>query len=308
MIHTIVVIASLAVVTLPVHSLSPLSMGFNSGSTNEVMVYASSTARSRQISQCTWTSPSGVFYDFTELAKTGENDDYLVNIPHSDFAMLVNLCANALKVPARCAAKASSQASVGFQWNTKQPKSCWELGEVSTVQFSYTDESSPEKGVDIMYSGGTPCSKGVRMVHSHMVCAGRGSRKSAPSFAWESPTCHYHIVWPTPLACPGVHSFSFFAFIEDSFLFIVFAIVLLAICISVRKNQSDGTPIKDTMADLYSRAADRSFDFVSSIKSRFGGISGGAANRTPQSAGGSSSGGEFGAGGMSPMPMSGDAL
>jgi len=164
------------------------SMGRNTGKTSEVMVWAAAAGRSRQTSPCTWTSPSGDFYDFSDLARQSSEEDYMVNIPHSSFTMLVNLCANALKVPARCASKSNSKASVGFQWNSKESQSCWELGELGTEQFSYIDPESPEKGVEIMYSGGTPCSKGVRMMHYHMICAGDKQTKKEPSFAWESPT------------------------------------------------------------------------------------------------------------------------
>ena len=175
----------------------PDNMGHNGPA--EVMIYSPQPNKVRQTSPCTWTAPNGDFYDFTELARTGTEDDYMVSIPHSDFSLLINLCANALKVPARCASKAVSQASIGFQWNVKQPNSCWELGELSTAKFSYLDEQAPGKGIDIMYAGGTPCSTGVRMIHYHMICAGNdaAAQISAPSFAWESPTCHYHVVWPT---------------------------------------------------------------------------------------------------------------
>ena len=286
-------------------------MGHNSGATAEVMVYSSNDARARQVSPCTWTAPDGNYYDFTELVRTGTSDDYLVSIPHSDFAMLVNLCANALKVPARCAAKSTAQASVGFQWNTKEPNTCWELGELSTAQWSYIDDKSPDKGVEIMYAGGTPCSKGVRMLHYHMVCAGTKLGNDKPSFAWESPTCHYHVVWPTALACKGHHKFSMWTFVEDWFLFILFAAVVGSLFISFRRQQTDGTPVQETLTDLattaFATATERGSDFVTSIQSRVGGgVGGGTANR--HSVSGSSSSGDFGAGVMSPMPMGGDAL
>ena len=236
----------------------------------------------------------------------------MVSIPHSDFSLLINLCANALKVPARCASKAVSQASIGFQWNVKQPNSCWELGELSTAKFSYLDEQAPGKGIDIMYAGGTPCSTGVRMIHYHMICAGNdaAAQISAPSFAWESPTCHYHVVWPTVLACSKRRGFSFFAMIEEWFLFLLFAVVVGALCVAFRRQQNDGTPMKETMTDLYSTAADRGFDFVSNVKSRVGGgIGGGATNRPPMSSGSGGSGVKFGSeDDMKPMAMAGDAL
>ena len=283
-------------------------MGANTASTSEVMVYAASSNRARKSSPCTWTSPSGDFYDFSELSRTGNDDDYMVNIPHSDFSMLVNLCANALKVPARCEQKSNSQASVGFQWNTKQSTSCWELGELSTAQYSYIEDKAPEKGIDIMYSGGTPCSKGVRMIHYHMMCAGDDSAtKSQPSFAWEAPTCHYHVVWPTTLACKGRRrssSFSIISFFEDWFLFILFATVVGSLAYSIRRNQTQGTPVKETMSELFAKASEKTLDVVSNLKSGIGsGIGGGASNRA-----GIPSGNEFGSGEMSPMPMGGDAL
>jgi hypothetical protein len=283
-----------------------LVMGANAAST-EVMVWADSGSRSRTSSPCTWTSPSGDFYDFSDLSATGSESDYLVTIPHSNFGMLVNLCANALKVPARCATKSNSQASVGFQWNTKQPTSCWELGELSTGKFSYIDDASPEKGIDIMYSGGTPCSKGVRMIHYHMMCAGADTVEQKPSFAWEAPTCHYHVVWPTPLACKGYRSFSLVSFIEDWFLFLIFGAVVGALAFSIRRQQTQGTPVKETMGELFAKASEKTLDVVSNIKGGMGGgIGGGATNRS--GGGGGNSGNDFGSGGMSPMPMGGDAL
>ena len=148
------------------------------------------------------------------------------------------------------------------------------------------------------------------MVHYHMVCAGTNSGNDKPSFAWESPTCHYHVVWPTALACKGHHKFSIWTFVEDWFLFVLFAAVVSSLFISFRRQQTDGTPVQETLTDLaanaYTTATERGIDFVSSIQSRVGGgVSGGTANRHPASG---SSGGDFGSGVMSPMPMGGDAL
>jgi hypothetical protein len=286
-----------------------VTMGGNTGTTSEVMVYATDGTRSRQTSPCTWTSPSGDFFDFSDLARQSSEEDYMVNIPHSDFTMMVNLCANALKVPKRCASKSNSKASVGFQWNSKDSKSCWELGELGTEQFSYIDNASPEKGVEIMYSGGTPCSKGVRMVHYHMICAGDEQTKKEPSFAWESPTCHYHVVWPTPLACKNYHSFSLVSFLEDWFLFIIFAAVAGSLVYSVMRQRSDGIPVKETMGELSVKAMEKSLDFVSSIKAGIGsGIGGASTSLGSVGRSGVGSNDDFGSGGMTPMPLGGDAL
>ena len=93
-------------------------------------------------------------------------------------------------------------------------------------------------------------------------------------------------------------------------MFVLFAAVVSSLFISFRRQQTDGTPVQETLTDLaanaYTTATERGIDFVSSIQSRVGGgVSGGTANRHPASG---SSGGDFGSGVMSPMPMGGDAL
>lgn len=121
---------------------------------------------------CAWTAPDGSLYDLSALARLGGQEDYRVNIPHSNFAMLVNLCANTLRVPTRCAGPSNTRASVGFQWDTSNDASCWELGSLDTAQWDLLDEHDPRKGVEIMFTGGTACSSGMaRMVHFHMLCA-----------------------------------------------------------------------------------------------------------------------------------------
>ena len=156
---------------------------------------------------CAWTSPGGHAFDLSALVRRGADEDYSVHIPHSNFAMLINLCANTLRVPRRCAGLSSARASVGFQWDTSNGNSCWELGSLETATWDLLDESDPQKGVDIMFTGGTPCATGARMVHFHMVCA-RNVGDEGPSFAWEAPTCSYHVVWPTIHACPRASGWS----------------------------------------------------------------------------------------------------
>ena len=157
--------------------------------------------RARDTKSCIWTSAGGLSFDLSPLMRTGSDEDYSVNIAHSNFAMLVNLCANTLRVPHRCTGRSNTRASVGFQWDTSNDNSCWELGSLETIQWSLLDERLPRKGVELMFTGGTPCSVGARMVHFHMICA-ESVGSEGPSFAWEAPTCSYHVVWPTVHACP----------------------------------------------------------------------------------------------------------
>ena len=103
----------------PPHGLASVSTSVSDGS-----------PRARDTKPCSWTSPDGLSFDLSPLMRTGSEEDYSVNIPHSNFAMLVNLCANTLRVPHRCSGSSNTRASVGFQWDTSNANSCWELGSL----------------------------------------------------------------------------------------------------------------------------------------------------------------------------------
>merc|ERR1711968_48471 len=81
---------------------------------------------------------------------------------------------------------------------------CYRLGSIETQEFSLIDEKNPRKGLEITYSGGQKCSSGMpRRITVHFLCASAYESGEPPSFAWESPTCVYHVVWPTAHACPA---------------------------------------------------------------------------------------------------------
>ena len=73
----------------------------------------------------------------------------------------------------------------------------------TTAYFGMHNFAKPQKGVVLTYNGGQPCGgRGQRSVSYHMVCANNFLSSEPPAFAYESPTCHYHVVWPTMHACP----------------------------------------------------------------------------------------------------------
>lgn len=194
-----------------------------------------------EIRPCAWTAPDGSVYDLTPLARVGQQEDYSVHIPHSNFAMLVNLCANTLRVPTRCAGPSNTRASVGFQWDTSNDASCWELGGLDTAQWDLLDENDPRKGVEVMFTGGTACGSGVaRMVHFHMLCA-ESVGDEGPSFAWEAPICSYHVVWPTIHACPRPNRWPW----ARSFWWIVIIVVFVLAARAWRRSQDAGEPFGD---------------------------------------------------------------
>ena len=194
---------------------------------------------------CAWTAPDGSLYDLSALARLGGQEDYRVNIPHSNFAMLVNLCANTLRVPTRCAGPSNTRASVGFQWDTSNDASCWELGSLDTAQWDLLDEHDPRKGVEIMFTGGTACSSGMaRMVHFHMLCA-EGVGDEGPSFAWEAPICSYHIVWPTIHACPRPNGGSWARWLGWAAVAVVGGVAALA----WRRSRDTGEPFQGAFWD-----------------------------------------------------------
>ena len=155
---------------------------------------------------CVFTSPDGWVYDLSPLTKPEGVDDYTVNFEKQKFTLTLNMCANVdkMKLPESCKAQSAIHGKPSPVFQTNQPgKSCYYLGDLDKMGWYVMDVAKPQKGVVLTYNGGQPCGgRGQRSVSYHMVCANNFLSSEPPAFAYESPTCHYHVVWPTMHACP----------------------------------------------------------------------------------------------------------
>ena len=159
-----------------------------------------------QHQKCTWTAPSGHLFDLSALQKPQGADDWDVRFEKQNFRLKINVCSNVdeTKLPPGCRGL-TAKGVFSPVWQTNEPgQSCYYLGNLAKPNWYLIDKTKPEKGVVLSYSDGQQCgARGSRTVSLHMVCANNFESKEPPTFAYESPMCHYHVVWPTKHACPS---------------------------------------------------------------------------------------------------------
>ena len=164
-----------------------------------------SVTPSQHHKQCKWTSPDGFTFDLSPLQKPDGVDDWDVNFEKQRFRLKINVCSNVdeSKLPSGCQGEIGA-GKFSPVWQTNEPgKSCYYLGNLAKPSWYLIDKTKPTKGVVLTYTDGQKCGAyGSRQVSLHMICASNFVTEEAPSYAYESPTCHYHVIWPTLHACP----------------------------------------------------------------------------------------------------------
>ena len=155
--------------------------------------------------QCSFTSTDGWVYDLSPLTKPDGVEDYHVRFEKQQYSLTLNICSNVDKTKLEPSCKQHLQnGELSPVYQTNDPgKSCYYLGNVDKPKWEVMDTTNPRKGVVLTYTDGQQCGvRGKRSVSYHMVCANNFLSFEPPSFAYESPICHYNIVWPTIHACP----------------------------------------------------------------------------------------------------------
>ena len=154
---------------------------------------------------CSFTSTDGWVYDLSPLTKPDGVEDYHVRFEKQQYSLTLNICSNVDKTKLEPSCKQHLQnGELSPVYQTNDPgKSCYYLGNVDKPKWEVMDTTNPRKGVVLTYTDGQQCGvRGKRSVSYHMVCANNFLSFEPPSFAYESPVCHYNIVWPTIHACP----------------------------------------------------------------------------------------------------------
>ncbi len=186
---------------------APGAAGGNPIATAEVPSVSSVTTNNvgRSSHLCTYTSADGWLYDLSPLIKPEGVEDYHVRFEKQQFSLTLNICANVdkKKLPQSCESTFNHGVSSPVYQSNEPGKSCYYLGDVKQPEWYVMDKTKPRKGVVLTYKNGQPCGgRGRRTVSYHMICANNFLSSEPPSFAYESPTCHYHVVWPSIHACP----------------------------------------------------------------------------------------------------------
>jgi hypothetical protein len=64
--------------------------------------------------KCAYTTKEGYTYDLSALSRSPSAKDWDVEFPKSHFRLVVNVCANTMKVPKQCAKLANSNPAVAY--------------------------------------------------------------------------------------------------------------------------------------------------------------------------------------------------
>eukprot|EP00898_Chlorokybus_atmophyticus_P006599 jgi/Chlat1/6940/Chrsp52S06607 len=189
--------------------------------------------------------------------------DGLYHIPaeREKYDYYINVCANVHHKPRVCLGKPDAPAyqivsdqrdSYVKHWHNP---ACFVLGSLRNMTWALADPGRPDAGVKITYHDGEACLQSYfitngtghqeehwrkipRQMSLKLVCDERppkalsGSKASDPmlgAYAHEPSMCAYEVVWPTPLACPVVHSFSLSSL---SSLLAFFLLALLAVALT----------------------------------------------------------------------------
>ena len=149
---------------------------------------------------CLWTSPtSGLTWDLSPFSAHGElfhlasgsataaHPDEVHRDAHK-FRYSFSICRGVPAPPATCghhfpgAAAGEAAAIQEDPWGN-----CWVLGSTKAVAFAEADPHHPGRGIDVTYSGGSPCTDGrPRELHVHFLCAPHHGVEVAPKYAVET--------------------------------------------------------------------------------------------------------------------------
>ena len=156
---------------------------------------------------CTWTSTSGHAFDLSQLRRGwGEADWSIALSGGSKSSLLLNMCGTIGRAaPVQCTNNAGG--AVGLQMSGDGAM-CWAVSSARRAPtWSLIDDARPTKGAVLRYTGGERCGDEAtgrpRSLTLHMLCAANFEPQDAPAYAYESPRCSYHVVWPTLSACPA---------------------------------------------------------------------------------------------------------
>jgi hypothetical protein len=156
--------------------------------------YDLSALRKLSNSKVAWTATSGI-----DPSDGGPTHHYFFNICD-------NVSVDAKDLPKECRDLAQAHPSPGYVTHRGQ---CTWLGMLGKHKWRVFDGDKPEKGVELIYNGGPPCtsrlgSKHTRHVRFHFVCASaHGEADDGPMAVIEQPQrCQTEVIWPTFHACP----------------------------------------------------------------------------------------------------------
>jgi hypothetical protein len=159
---------------------------------------------------CLFKTPQGSTYDLTAFET---HPPFTLISPNGAFEYSLSVCKSVGNVPSACGGPGSEPQYAAAIQTDRRFGRCFVIGDVRRVSVQQSHEVHHDRGVDVVYSGGTRCANGQeRELRLHFVCAPGFEVSAPPRFVLESTghedMCHYNVTWPSKHACPvSTHSF-----------------------------------------------------------------------------------------------------
>jgi hypothetical protein len=153
------------------------------------------------VMNCEHTFDDGTTYDLRALTRTAGRPDYIGKDKRGDMYFM-NVCNNVQEIPKECKALMKGVKSPAY--HVRNDSFCHWLGVEGSHQWDFIEPQSPNVGVQLTYTHGEICDKGVnRKVKMQFFCDSFGRLGSVQDYyvSLEEP-CTYVVTFPTVAGCP----------------------------------------------------------------------------------------------------------